>query len=107
MFHELSYANEKLHNALHSLVGGGSVQDRLFGAFMSFHPLQDRDFKDPEMLTRWQEIYSRLTVIKDGDPAEGAVKNTLNRMSDEDAENLAGDILELAYMVKEVVSKTN
>ena len=106
MNHELNYANEKLYNAVDCLVGAGNIHDRLHSAYMSFHPLQERDFKDPGMLSKWQSIMARLTAVKTGDPKEGFVKNTLNQMPTPDAVKLARDIVELAYEVKDAVVRS-
>lgn len=96
-----SYAREKFGVAVDALAASAtSIQDRLFSAYMSFHPVMERDFSDPEDAALYKSIHDRLTAVKDGPEDNGRVKNTLNLMSDEDAEKLASDIVELDHSLR-------
>jgi hypothetical protein len=96
-----SYAREKFGVAVDNLATGtGSIQDRILDAWMSFHPLQERDFDNPEDGAAFKSIMERLTAVKDGDPNNGYVKNTLAKMSDDDASRLASDIVELDHALR-------
>jgi hypothetical protein len=101
MDHRLGYAREKLGVAVDALATSAKpIQDRLHLAYMSFHPLQERDFADPEMRASYAEIMRSLTIVKDGPESEGYVRNTLNVMSDEEAERVAELIVELNAAVR-------
>lgn len=96
----LSYAREKLSNAVHELaVSPASIQTRLEHAFLSFSALSDRDFVGSQHLPAWQSIYRKLTADKSGSPDDGHVRTTTSRLSDEDASQLAREIVELSSML--------
>jgi hypothetical protein len=85
-----SYAHEKFGTAVQSLAtSSSSIQDRLHSAFMSFHPVQARDFKEPEVREAYEEIMQRLTAVKDDPHSLGTVRVTLNQMSDHEASEIA------------------
>lgn len=43
------YAREKFVTAMSSMVQPGDIRKRLEGAYMSFRPIQAKDFNSPEM----------------------------------------------------------
>jgi uncharacterized protein YjbJ (UPF0337 family) len=94
------YALEKLSTAVHSLaVGKGDVRNRLRGAFMSFHPVQESDF--PEHLkAKWRWIKGELTkfgpiVDDDGKVVDGSVDHTLSRIKNSTGRRIAEAIVSL------------
>lgn len=97
---DVSYAREKLTVGIISLAkGSDSIQKRLFDAYMSFHPLRERDFPE-DLQENYREIMDLLTKVKPkGD--EGSVKATLNQMSEEDANVIAEKLAILCFEVIE------
>jgi len=92
----MSYPYEKLMVAVDAMATSPQrIQDRLHSAYMSFHPLRPTDFPEGKMRVAYVEIMDRLTRVKDADPDKGFVRATLDRMSDEDAGNLASKIFDL------------
>jgi hypothetical protein len=95
--HRESYALEKFGAAVDSMATSPkSIQERLFDAYMSFHPVKESDFQDPEDAKLYRNIHDRLTSVKNGPESRGYVQNTLDQMSDETAEEVAQDIVKLA-----------
>ena len=91
------YAFEKFGVAVDGMATSAqSIQRRLFNAYMSFHPVKESDFQDAEDAELYRRIHDRLTSVKDGPESRGYVQNTLDQMSDEEAEDLAEDIVRLA-----------
>ena len=90
------YAREKLGMAIRVLATGTkSLQDRLADAYLCFHPLQPRDFSREDDAELYRTIMSALTVVKDGPEENGYVRNTLAQMSDEQAREVARNIVAL------------
>ena len=52
------------------------------------------------MKEKWSAIYEGLTSVKDGPKDRGYVQNTLDKMSDEEAEKIADLIYELNVEVR-------
>ena len=97
-----SYAREKFMVAVDSLATGtGSINERLLHAWMSFHPVLVRDFSDPDNAKLYARIMERLTAVKDGDPENGYVKNTLAVMDEDTARAVAEDIVNLEYRLRD------
>jgi hypothetical protein len=95
--HRESYALEKFGAAVDSMATSSrSIQDRLFNAYMGFHPVQENDFREAESAELYRSIHDRLTSVKDGPESRGYVQSTLDQMSDEMAEEIARDIVTLA-----------
>ncbi|MBN8671885.1 MAG: hypothetical protein J0L80_14430 [Chitinophagales bacterium] len=99
-----SYAREKINSAAHALASGtGTIQKRLWDAYMEFHPLQSSDFPD-DLKEDWNEIHAALTTEEPtynekNEPIVGRVENTLRKMSDEAASELAAKITGLQYSI--------
>ncbi|OPH82380.1 hypothetical protein [Nitrobacter vulgaris] len=97
---DLSYVWEKFSTAVYSLAGNGRMQDRLWSAYSSFHPIQVSDFdNDPEMQSNFREIMNRLTAKAEGHAGEGKVPSTLRQMSDDEAVELSKSIIEFCFDV--------
>lgn len=99
-----SYAREKINSAANALASGtGTIQQRLMDAYMQFHPLRTDDFPD-DLKEDWDAIHAALTTEEPtynekNEPIVGRVENTLKKMSDEDASELATRITELQYSI--------
>ena len=90
------YAREKFDAAVEVLATSPeTIQERLNFAYLTFHPVQIRDFSDPEDAALYIAILEALTTVKNGDPDQGYVKNTLAVMSAEKASKVADDIVAL------------
>ena len=95
------YAAEKLGMAVYRLATGhGRIRDRLYDAFMVFHPVNDRDIPPP-LLPLWREVRDGLTCKSAKHPREGAINATLRGMRTEEAERIARRICELADRLDE------
>lgn len=98
MNRELSYAYEKFSIAVGSMASSAApIQRRLHSAYMSFHPVQARDFKDEGMRGLYMQIMDGLTKVKD--PDTGYVPATLAQMTDEEAQRIAGLIVDLFFSI--------
>ncbi|SRR6266436_10447331 len=100
---DLRYANEKFHTAAYALARNGSLKKRLHSAYMSFHPIQAKDFADPELRALYEEIMRRLTVVEDAD--KGYVPATLEKMTDEEADAVSSLIMELAFGIQDACAR--
>lgn len=70
------------------------------GAYMTFHPIRPEvDFKGhPDLQARYEAIMERLTADK-SDEKHGYVPTTTERMSDEEAEEVARMLVDLESLV--------
>jgi hypothetical protein len=94
MEYDTHYTYERLHLAVENLATErGSLQDRLYYAFLDIHPLRVEDF--PERLrNEFREISEEMTKVKPvGD--EGSIKATCIVMSDDEAAKIAQRIFDL------------
>lgn len=82
------YEREKLANAVSSLVSARPIQERLVYAFTSMHTLKAHGFTNEDRQAEYEGIYSRLT-------AKGNVEETCSALTDEEAEEIANDIVSL------------
>lgn len=95
------YALEKLAGAVEALgTSPASIQERLWHAYMVFHPVNDADFEDEENAELWRSIHARLTSVTTGDPNRGYVQNTLDAMDAETASEVASDIFKLYFRLE-------
>lgn len=94
------YALEKLSAAVHILATGtGDVRDRLGHAFISFHPVQERDFPEP-LREEWRWVKSQLTRFgplygPEGKVSVGSVEHTLSRIKNSTGAKIAAKIVHL------------
>ncbi|MEI8697177.1 MULTISPECIES: hypothetical protein [unclassified Mesorhizobium] len=91
------YAREKFVTATSTLVGNGDIRTRLLGAYMSFHPIKESDFRTSELSKVYKEIMDRLTKITPKDSDEGRVPATVKQLSDDEAGEIAELIWNLTY----------
>jgi hypothetical protein len=81
--------------------GKGDVRDRLLGAYMSFHTLNEKDFPE-EFKKDWAWVMKQLTKygpLRDykGDVWLGSVENTMNRIRNSTGERIAKKIFDLGW----------
>src|ERR1700694_2752156 len=88
------YEREKLANAVHALVSAAPIQKRLEDAWAAMHTLKNHGFTNVDRQAEYENIYERLTADK-SDPHAGHVPTTCARLSDEQAEVIARDIVDL------------
>ena len=82
------YTWQKLYEAVSSLVGSGSISERLEAAAMYLIVLDDKDFPDQPLRLKYREIRERLT-------RDGSIPTTVNALSEEESSTTATDILSL------------
>jgi hypothetical protein len=101
----IGYACEKLWEAVHDLaLGPGRVKDRLDSAakYVAMAAGARHDFAD--FRTEYEAVWARLTAVHArGD--EGAVRATLAQMSEDEACEIASQILDLAYKAKNAMEQ--
>ena len=92
---QLSYPYEKFMVAIYSLASSSSLKERIYSAYLSFHPLKSSDFKEfPEIQVQFDELMRDLTkATAKGD--EGKVMATLNSSSVEELEALASKVVDI------------
>ena len=89
-----SYEREKLANAVHALASAAPIQKRLEHAWLAMHTLKNHGFTNADRQAEYESIYDRLTADK-SDSHEGHVPTTCAGLTDEEAEAIASDIVEL------------
>jgi hypothetical protein len=102
----IGYAAEKLWEAMHALaLGAGRINARLEEAAVHVAQAAGTQHDMPhDLRTKYDAIWARLTAIPaaQGDEgAKGAVHATLAQMSEQDACDIASQIVDIAYMAKE------
>lgn len=91
----LSYTWEKLFVAVLSMAkSDASLQDRLVGAYLSFHTLQDENFPEGELRESFKEIKFQLTM-RPAKGNEGTVRASTRLMKDKEAGELIEKIVSL------------
>lgn len=88
------YEREKLANAVHALASAAPIQKRLEYAWTAMHTLKNHGFTDPDRQAEYESIYERLTADK-SDAHAGHVPTTCAGLTDEAAEEIARDIVNL------------
>jgi len=98
----MSYAREKMGVAVVDLATGkGTIQDRLWKAYLGFHPVSEDDFPDG-LAEDYLEIMSILTREEPsydtrGEVTTGSVQNTLAKMTADEASDVAQMIVNINY----------
>ncbi len=101
----IDYASEKLWQAVHELaLGRGGIKDRLQAAakYVAMAAGAKHDFAD--FRAEYEGVWARLTAVA-AQKDEGAVRATLAQMSEEDACDIANQILALAYKADQAVDQ--
>jgi hypothetical protein len=89
------YIREKLRAAADAINSGrGSIHERLLSAWLSFHVLKPADFPKPDDGKLFARIIYRLTDRQAADD-EGDVPATIRQMSEDEANDVASDVLEI------------
>jgi hypothetical protein len=100
-----SYAKEKIAAAVESMANSpDDIKSRLWGAFLIFHTLTEKDFPD-ELKEYWNVIYDDLTqeepsYDENGEVSNGKVQNTLKVIDDTKCVEIARKITELNAFLK-------
>ena len=93
----MDYTQEKLWQAVNTLVGSGSIQTRLRYAAEYLIRVKGRDehaFPQAELQERFARVMERLTSTPAvGD--EGTIQASTRNLTDEDAEKVASEIFSL------------
>lgn len=98
---EASYVAGKFRQVVDDLATGENrIIDRLRNVYVpSLMVMKDNDFPD-QLVEDWRQIRARLTaagpVCRNGEVVRGSVDHTLDGMSEEDAVDLAKDLVALA-----------
>jgi hypothetical protein len=102
----MPYPREKLWQALDSLVGDGTIQQRLEAAAMSLTRLQERDFTGlPDypaegLQEQFRKIMQALTNVAAG-AGEGTIAATTRQLTNEQGDKIAKEILSLYIAVRD------
>lgn len=90
-----NYAEEKLYQAVDTLIGSQTIQERLKHAGMFLIRLDEKDFGGaPDLYAKFKSIHDRLTSVQPaGD--EGSLEATTSILNNEAAASLATEILSL------------
>ncbi|MCM2435361.1 hypothetical protein [Agrobacterium rosae] len=88
------YFREKLGNGVGCLVGLGDIKSRVRNAFFAMPTVSPQGFSNPELGAAWSDIYARITR-ETAVATEGTINATLEKMTDEDAAEIARDLVEL------------
>lgn len=97
----MAYPYEKFSVAVDAMATGlGSLSERIHSAYMSFHPLQPRDFDAfPEIKADYVRLMGLLTAHNDDTRTEGHVPKTLRLSSDEELKKIANLIVSIAGQI--------
>ena len=97
----IDYACEKLWEAVHELaLGRGRIKDRLESAAKYVAMAAGAKSDNAHFRADYEKTWNRMTAVTArGD--EGAVRATLAQMSEDEACDIANQILTLAYKAKE------
>ena len=93
----MSYAQEKLYEAMLCLISDGPLRKRLAGAALYVIRLMPAHFANSEHLKAWQQIRDDLTWVEAGPGDEGNIDATIKRMIDDDVRNAATAIFSLYH----------
>ena len=101
------YAGEKFNNAVYGMAASPqSIQSRVADAYTSNVMLLNEEDLPESIRLRFREFGETITAVE---PAgeEGSVKATMNQMSDEDAAEMAREILMMADAVRTALAEQN
>ena len=93
------YEREKLGAAVHALAASAQpIQKRLEYAWTAMHTLIHHGLSDPERQAAFSSINDRLTADK-SNPEAGHMPTTCAGLTDDEASQIATDIVELEAML--------
>lgn len=87
------YYREKLTAAVSCLVGAGDIRARLLMAFVSMPTVVAEKFPTVELQDAFRALHEKATRVTYGRADDGLLKSAIDLMSDEEAADLANDIL--------------
>jgi hypothetical protein len=95
------FAIEKLYLAVSTLVGTGSVRERLAEAYLQhLSPVSRSDFPE-ELREEYREIVTALSWVPVEYEGKGKLRSTIHAMSEEEAVLLAQRLVSLFYDLAE------
>jgi hypothetical protein len=95
------YTIEKLYLAISTLVGAGSIRERLAEAYLRhLSPVSPKDFPE-ELREEYREIITAVSWVPVEYEGQGTLRSTINAMSDEEAVLLAKRLVSLLYDLTE------
>jgi hypothetical protein len=95
------YAIGKLYLAVNTLVGGGSVRERLAEAYVQhLSSVSPRDFPE-EMRDEYREIITALGWVAVEYEGQGTLPSTINSITEEEAVLVARRLVSLFYDLTE------
>jgi len=89
------YHREKFSSAISCLVSSADLRTRLEHAFTSLVTVRPENFSDEALGTRFAELYERVTAKDAQVEHEGKIRSTLRQMSDDEAERVAQEIVDI------------
>ncbi|TYR32091.1 hypothetical protein FY036_13485 [Mesorhizobium microcysteis] len=89
------YHREKFGNAVSCLVSSSDIRTRLLNAFIAMITVNSADFTDTELGARYRDVFERATARPETYKGEGTLQATIGKMTDEEAEKIADEILSI------------
>lgn len=89
------YHREKFSSAISCLASSADLRTRLEHAFTSLITVRSENFSDEALGGRYGELYERVTAKDAQVEGEGKIRSTLRQMSDDDAERVAQELLDI------------
>ncbi|WP_457661864.1 hypothetical protein [Sinorhizobium medicae] len=89
------YHREKFSSAISCLISNADLRTRLEHAFVSLVTVRPENFGDKDLGLRFARLYDRVTAKGAQSEGEGKIRSTLRQMSDEEAEEVAQEILDI------------
>lgn len=87
-----SYPFEKFFDAVTSMATSERpLRDRLVSAHLSFGPVRDADFKNPETRAEYHKLMAMLTKVQD--PERGSVPATCAAMTEAEVNEAAKQVV--------------
>lgn len=99
------YVKYKLHEAVEALAASASpLQRRLFNAWMVLHTSKPDDFDNSADGQRFAAVMDALTA-REASADEGTAEATTSHLTDEEAEAIAKQIVELDTVCRPLLSE--
>lgn len=97
--YDIKYVWEKMEQADREFAHSSDIKKRIYEAYNRYHHLRDDDFPTDDMKAIKKEINEKLT--KDKSRSGHYIPDTIAQMTDDEAEEIAGLIHDLAMHVAE------
>jgi hypothetical protein len=95
MMNRYGYVYEKLYNSMRILVTSqASLKERLLAAWLQHGHLQAERFP-PEKRKTWEALKATATTMPPTSESEGRLHASIGALTDDEAKQMAGDLLEL------------